>query len=448
MKVSRAIIQSNCSVLLGKNMKKIITYLLIFLCILTIVGCSKETVSLIDTTGLSYEEIVEHYGSDLVVNKVTVPTNEFLPGTVIGYEDKQVNELVKKESAINILVADMPEDAVSFDENVLYVSRIDQLTGKDSVNNADILIDSGIMGTDLGFSFDYKGQTVFLFGDTFGGENRQGMWYSNFVAISDDKEYHDGIAFSEVVSRPNGMALPFAQGAHQDGNETDNSVEVTKIPTGAVTIGDTAYLFYMSVRYWGASGKWNINYNQCLKSTDLYTWEEVDGLRWTEELAFNFGQIYPMDDPNSDYVYIYGIPGGRFGRMVCGRVLRTEIEDFEKYEYQVDDNVWVKGTEGLKQLKENPYYLTEDRAAEPCICYNPYLGKYMFLNSVSGVWMYTGDTPYQKFTERVKLMEGNYASIYGPATSTNLLVDDGKAFYLVGSNWGIYNVILFKIVLK
>ena len=72
----------------------------------------------------------------------------------------------------------------------------------------------------------------------------------------------------------------------------------------------------------------------------------------------------------------------------------------------------------------------------------------MFLNSVSGVWMYLGDTPYQKFEEKVKLMEGSYAGIYGPATSTNLFEENGKAFYLVGSNWGIYNVILFKIVLN
>ena len=429
-------------------MKKIITYLLCLLCFLSIVGCSKETTTLIDINGLTYEEVVSHYGSDLTINQVLVPTNKYLPGKVIGYENNSANEVVEKESTINVQVAAMPENAVSFDDSVMYVSRIDNLTGKDSVNNSEILFNAGIMGTDLGFSFDFKGQTVFLFGDTFGGENRQGMWYSNFVAISDDKEMYDGIAFSEVVSRPNGMALPFAQGAHQDNNEFDNSVEVTKIPTGAVTINDTVYLFYMSVRYWGASGRWNINYNQCLKSTDLYTWEEVEGLRWTEELGINFGQIYPLDDPNSDYIYLYGIPGGRFGNMVCGRVLKSEIENFEQYEYQVDDNVWAKGSQGLAQLQSNPYYLTEGRAAEPCICYNPYLGKYMFLNSVDGVWMYLGDTPYQKFEERVKLMEGSYAGIYGPATSTNLFEENGKAFYLVGSNWGIYNVILFKIVLN
>ena len=61
--------------------------------------------------------------------------------------------------------------------------------------------------------------------------------------------------------------------------ETDNfkliEKEVTKIPTGAITIGDTVYLFYMSVRYWGANAGWLVTYNQCLKSRDLETWEEI-----------------------------------------------------------------------------------------------------------------------------------------------------------------------------
>ena len=429
-------------------MKKIVMYVLSFLCVVTLIGCKKEQVTLLDIEGLTYEEIVELYGSDVVINPVYLPTNQYMPGTIIGYESHQKGQEVDKESTVNILISTMPTDAVSFDDNVLYVSEIDLLTGINSKNNSDILIEAGIRGTDLGISFNFKGQTVFLFGDTFGGENRTGMWYSNFVAITNDKVFHDGIAFDEIVSRPNGMALPFAQGAHQDGNEFDNRVEVTKIPTGAVTIGDTVYLFYMSVRYWGASGKWNVNYNQCLKSTDLYTWEEVDSLCWTEELAYNFGQIYPFDDPNSDYIYIYGIPGGRFGKMVCGRVLEEDIENFEKYEYLIGENTWASGSNGLVKLNENPYYLTDNRTAEQCICYNPYLGKYMLLNSVGGVYMFTADNPYDKFSNPVKLIDSSLVGLYGPFTCSNLFEENGKAFYMVGSNWGIYNVYLHKIVLK
>jgi hypothetical protein len=274
------------------------------------------------------------------------------------------------------------------------------------------------------------------------------MWYSNFVAISDDKKMHDGIAFSEVVSRPNGMALPFAQGAHQDGNEFDNRVEVTKIPTGAITLGDTVYLFYMSVRYWGASGKWNVNYNQCLKSTDLYTWEEVDGLRWTEELAFNFGQIYPFDDPNSDYIYLYAIPGGRSGGLVCARVLEDEFENKDAYEYEVGPNEWLKGGLGLEALKENPYYLVDPRVAEPCVTYNPYLGKYVFTHSMGGSCMFTADKPYEPFKDKVVLVDSQYLGTYGVFTSANLFEENGKVFYIACSRWAEYNVYLLRVELK
>ena len=429
-------------------MKRIIIFILSLLCVFTVSSCKKETVTLLDINGLSYEEIVELYGEELIINPVYVPTNQYLPDTIIGYESHKANDLVEKQSTVNIAIAAKPEGAVSFDDKVSYVSKISLLTGPDSTDNFEMLFNAGIYGTDLGISFDFNGQTVYLFGDTFAGPNRTSTWNSNFIAVSNDKDLYDGIEFSEVITNDRGMVLPFLQGAHNDGHETDNSIEVTKIPTGALTLNDTVYLFYMSVRYWGTSGKWNVNYNQCLKSTDLHTWEEVEGLCWTEELAFNFGQIYPMDDPNSDYIYIYGIPGGRFGNMVCGRVLESDIENFEKYEYQVSDNVWVSGSEGLRQLHANPYYLLDTRVAEPCICYNPYLGKYMFLNSMGGVYMATADKPYQKFENNVKLFDGSVAGVYGPFTCSNLFEENGKAFYLVGSEWGIYNVHVFKIVLN
>ena len=429
-------------------MKKIVNYFLILLCLLTVVGCKKETVELVDISDLTYDEIVEYYGTDLTINPKYTPTNQYLPNTVIGYENHEVNDLVDKESEVTVLISAKPENAVSFDERVAYVSKIGLLTGNDSEKNGQLLFDAGISGTDLGISFDFKGKTVYLFGDTFSSPNRQGTWYSNFIAVSEENEFYDGIDFSEVITTSRGMAKPFLQGAHNDGHPTDNSVEVTKIPTGAVTIGDTVYLFYMSVRYWGVAGSWNVNYNQCLKSTDLYNWEEVEGLRWTEDLAYNFGQIYPLDDPNSDYIYIYGIPGGRNVKMVCGRVLKSDMENFEKYEYEVADNEWVSGSEGLIELHQNPYYLTENRAAEQCITYNPYLGKYMLLNSVGGVWMFTADKPYQKFEDKVLLFDGSVAGVYGPFTCPNLYEENGKAFYLVGSEWGIYNVHVFKIVLN
>ena len=125
-----------------------------------------------------------------------------------------------------------------------------------------------------------------------------------------------------------------------------------------------------------------------------------------------------------------------------------EPADRTKYEYLIGENEWASGSDGLVKLHKNPYYLTNNRAAEHCICYNPYLGKYMLLNSVGGVHMFTADTPYEKFSNPVKLIDSSLVGLYGPFTCSNLFEDNGKAFYMVGSNWGIYNVYLHKIVLK
>ena len=119
----------------------------------------------------------------------------------------------------------------------------------------------------------------------------------------------------------------------------------------------------MSVRYWGANAGWLVTYNQCLKSRDLETWEKVEGLRWNDDEAYNFGQIYPFDDPNSDYIYLYAIPGGRSGGLVCARVLENEFEIITFTHKVLNRNIFAIGA--LKAAtwllnQENGLYSFED----------------------------------------------------------------------------------------
>ena len=177
--------------------------------------------------------------------------------------------------------------------------------------------------------------------------------------------------------------MPFAQGLHNAGQIENTGTEVTKIPTGGIRLGDNVYIFYMSIRYLGVSGEWLVTYNQCVKSNinDLFNWENVESLRWNDTEAYNFGQIYPYKDPKSDYVYLYSIPGGRSGRPVVSRVLVSNFENRSEYEYETAPNTWVKGDEGLAILKDNPYYVRDNKATELSICYNEYLKKYMMIYS-------------------------------------------------------------------
>ena len=428
-------------------MKKLLILVLSLIMVLSISGCTKKYV-LPEIEGLSLVEAKELLGENVQISIVNKETIELDPGIVIGYLNNKANDSVKIGSLVDIEVSKLPEDSVIeiVDDSILYGVHIGKLTGPDSFNE-DILKEAGISGTDLGFQVDLGDEIIFLFGDTFSGEKQSGMWFSNFIATTKDRYYDDGLTFDSVVSRESGMAIPFAQGAHQADSVENTGSEVTKIPTGAIKIGEYVYIFYMSVRHWGANATWLINYNQCIKSKDLVNWENVLSLRWEEEEAPNFGQIFPFKDPHSDYIYLYSVPGGRHGKMVLARVLQSNFENRDEYEYEVAYNTWVKGNEGLLALKENPFYIMNSEKGEVTVNYNEYLGKYMmiYLNG-----MYLSDTPYGPFDEPIIMFKN--VPYYGNLTSNALMKDNGKTIYMIGSYWGpnasVYNTFLIKIVLK
>ena len=402
-----------------------------------------------DLNGKTFVEAIAAIGGNLNITSEYIPTNETYPNNVIGYKDHKVGDVVEKNSKVTLLIASQPTNAYSYDSRVMYVSEICSLTGPNSVNK-DLLLEAGIYGTDLGFPVDLGDKMIYLFGDTFSGDKMGGLWYSNFVATSTDKTLYDDLIFDSVTTNSNGRAKAFAEGAHQKGNADDPSVEVTKIPTGGIKIGEYVYIFYMSIRYWGEAGFWTVTYNQVVRSKDLNTFEEVQGLRWGENEAPNFGQIYPYKDPNSNYIYIYGIEGGRNGGLVVGRTTEANFLNKDEYEYQVSKGVWKKGNEGLASLKENPYYLINPTVSEMTVQYNAYLGKYTIIfYRNSKIIMLTSDTPDGNFTDPITLTTAKeYNGIYGGLTCDALLMDGGKSFYMVVSCWQVYNTFFVKVVLN
>ncbi len=412
---------------------------------------NEEKIELVDIQGMSLVEAIVALNGEVSLNPIYQETNQYLPERIISYgANLKVGDKVDKNMIIDVNISKKPANAVSYDSKIDYISEVSKLTGPNSKENKETLLNGGIYGTDLGIPVSVNDKMIFLFGDSFSGDKMKGLWNSNFIAISSDKDYYDGLTFDGLVTFDNGMVKPFAQGKHQNGNEFDTNVEVTKIPTGGITIGEYTYVFYMSIRYWGPSGCWNVNYNQCLKSKDLSTWKEVDGLRFTEEEAINFAQIYPMEDPNSDYIYLYGIEGGRNGGATLARVKKESFEDRSLYEYLVAKDTWEIGDSGLKKLKENAYWVVSAPVGEMSVCYNEYLKKYMTVFSRNGkLIMLTANTPYDTFTNPVTLLsQQDYSGIYGGFIHPNYLTDGGKSFYMTVSSWEVYNVYWVKVVLK
>ena len=135
------------------------------------------------------------------------------------------------------------------------------LLGDYSIN--DTVAKYGVYGSDLGIPFSYGEKIFFAFGDTFSGPSFQGDWRSNVLAYSTDADASDGIAFDGMISlKTNSRAIEVLRSKKVDNDE------MTVIPTGGVAVGDKIYLYYMSVKHWGAPGVWECNYGGAALSVD------------------------------------------------------------------------------------------------------------------------------------------------------------------------------------
>jgi len=442
-------------------MRKLIIGGLAILLSLTLLGCGEKNVNKVETIdiiGLQISDARLLVNGEYVLQPVNLPTNQYLPGVIISYgEGLQVGDEVNEGALVDVVVASNPLNSKSLSSMVEYTSEIGYITGPNSLNFS-LLQDAGVGGADLGIPVQVGDEMILLYGDTFSGVGSMtGLWFSNYMARSIDYTLYDGLTFSSVVTNQSGIALPFMQGQHNqnlsDIESSDMSREVTKIPTGGITIGDTVYIFYMSVRFWGVSSEWLVTYNQVVKASvdDLTHFENVTGLVWNETEAPNFGQVFPIEDPYSDYVYLFSIPGGRSGGTVLSRVLKSNFENRDEYEYYTANHTWVQGDAGLLSLKNNPYYIISPACSELSVMYNHYLDQWMIVYlRGSSIIFQTADTPMSTWsTPETLISSSDYPGLYGGFVHQNYTSFDGKKFYMVISRWlPIYQTELIEIVLK
>ncbi|MBA4021984.1 MAG: hypothetical protein C0482_06430 [Gordonia sp.] len=334
------------------------------------------------------------------------------------------------------------------------------VTGPRSEN--DTLNRFGISGTDLGISWkNAQGQTLMAYGDTFGNCNAPGQeWRFNVLLRSNDNDLANGITVpnaqpgnvtsGSVVSadRPN-FARQLIEAVGVD------YVEVTKIPTAAISIGDKQYINFMSVRKWGDAGRWDTNYSAIAESGDNgQTWEtKLDTIRVNAPVTVpTVRQVqadndkfqmnaYAKGKPGDDYIYQYGTPNGRFGSAYLARVKPADFLDLAAYEYYTNDSAdpWKQELGNLKPVLAAP-------VSEMSASWNEYLQKYIVLYGTSdlggGTVIRTADKPEGPFGPPTTLynslqLPGVYAPFIHPSSS-------GKDLYFTASSWGSYNVMLLR----
>jgi hypothetical protein len=228
--------------------------------------------------------------------------------------------------------------------------RVAVLTGAESLNATQARYQ--VKGTDLGIMWaDEKGQILAAFGDTFGpgwagpgSEIRDPAasdWRSNTLARSRDRNPADGMSFTDFVTDRAGHAKELLPSLKQDG------VELTKIPTGGISVGGRNYLAYMSVRHFGRPGQWTTNYSGIAYSDDA-------GQSWVSA-----PQTYRPNTPASDekfqmisyarrdgFVYAFGTPNGRVGDAYLARVPEQRLLDSSAYEYWTG-TAWLPGASSI-----------------------------------------------------------------------------------------------------
>lgn len=313
------------------------------------------------------------------------------------------------------------------------VRIVEALTGEYSINRT--LSNYRVFGTDLGIIFD-RGEEIFIaFGDTFSGPGFTGDWRSNVLAVSSDRDASDGILFDRMIStKLNRNAIELLHARRQD------NIEMTVIPTGGFSIGDTLYLCYMSVRHWGEPGKWDCNYGGLARSRNNgQSWEKLESPRWDGQGIFV--QLCPVK--YQGYVYFYGIGGGRTGPVGLMRVREDRVEDKSAYEYfsGFEENLPLyKSGEGAE---ENAARVIPGPAGELSVMYSPYVDEWLISYlAAENLIMRSSKTLEGPFSAaHIIAKQSDYPGLYGAFMHPVYTKEGGKTVYFLTSFYApIYNV--------
>ncbi|NYE18378.1 DUF4185 domain-containing protein [Microbacterium immunditiarum] len=337
-------------------------------------------------------------------------------------------------------------------DGVSNLTEIAQLTGPDAINDTEA---AAVAGTDLGSMANLGDRTYFFFGDTFGERapestgGQGGIWRSNVSAWTTDDDPSDGIAFDGWAPADDlGWAQALVEGEH-DINDGDG--EVTKIPTHGFAIGETLYISYMSVSYWGEPGTWDANHAGLAKSTDRgETWTALESPRWPGDS--NFIQVAPVrvEDGGTEYLYFWAIPAGRFGGVQLMRVPATEqaVEDQAAYTYfaGTDDDGnprWVSDMEAAETV-------IEGTIGELSVMWSEYLDRWIMTSSDAGnAYIREGITPWGPWGDPIELVRASdYPGLYAPFMNPRYVDEGGRRIYFAMSLWGPYNVFWFSVDLE
>ncbi len=287
-----------------------------------------------------------------------------------------------------------------------------------------------VYGTDLGHLFEHQGDLYMVFGDTFGEAGS--TWRSNTMARIANPDPASGLVFAEMMTDESGQARELL------GSRKVNGSEITVIPTCGTSAGGRMVLHYMSVRSWGAPGRWEVNHSGLAYSDDQgRSWHSNADARWPG--TSNFAQVAITEHGGQHY--LFGLAAGRFGGVHLARVSLTAILDIGAYRYW-DGVGWSRNPSRATTLVPAP-------VGELSVQWSPFARRWLMLYldeslraivlrgspQLTGPW----SAPEVVATAEV------YPTLYAPYIVPGTL--DGPDLYFTMSRYDPYAVFLMRTTL-
>jgi hypothetical protein len=334
---------------------------------------------------------------------------------------------------------------------VMGATELAKITGEDSINTTASRF--GITATDLGILWDDgRGGVLAAFGDTYGegwGGHGAGPghadWRFNVIAHCANADLDSGLKFDWVARRDNGTADQILYADRR------GITEHTVIPTAGIAVRGRNYLHYMSVRRWGTPGGWLTNYGGLAYSDDGgHTWTKSDTAVWPNRRQGWWNRVRRRDMGGHPFqmlgfagvidgrVYLLGTPNGRFGSGHLARVGTDDLLDPAAYEYRSGEG-WVSDPFEATPVLPAP-------VAELSVQYNRHFGQWFAMHldeHRAAIVLRTAPELTGPWTEGEVVVAGaRYPALYGGFQHPWAV--DGPAVYFTMSQWGPYNVYLFR----
>ncbi|MEJ2869246.1 DUF4185 domain-containing protein [Actinomycetospora sp. OC33-EN08] len=332
-------------------------------------------------------------------------------------------------------------------------ARVADLIGAGSLNDTGARY--GVEGTDLGHMFMVGPQMAMTFGDTFGAPPAKDFfsvahtdWRSNVIAsIDPPASPAKGLAFRGMITDRPGHAKELIPSQKKKG------IQETVIPTYGIATGarnTTMNLQYMSVKSFDTPGRWQLTGSGIVSSTDGGTTWTDSGARWPADSKF--GQVAYVrpggpDDPGSPVaagvapgseIYVYGIPGGRYGDLSLAKVPADKVTDTAAYRYW-NGTAWVAGEANAVPVVKGPI-------GELSVRWNSFYHQWILMSLVDDtgeIVLRTAPAPTGPWSPaQVVATTKDFPQAYAPYLTPRW--NDGPDIWFTMSQFTTYRVALMK----